>query len=86
MIGISAASSSGGRLKLSVDSSHRVTTSTPTSSHHSSRRSMLSAPARVPDGGAGAGRARPAPVAVDDDADVPRDGASGVRDAASRRS
>ena len=44
MIRSSGSSSLAGRLRLSVDSSHRVTTSTPACWHHSSSSKILSAP------------------------------------------
>ena len=44
MIRSSGASSGSGRERLSVDSSHSVTTSTPASSHQRSRSTILSAP------------------------------------------
>ncbi len=44
MIRSSGASSTAGRARLSVDSSQRVTSSTPASSHQPSRSTILSAP------------------------------------------
>ena len=48
MIFISGTSSLAGRVRLSVDSSQRVTTSTPVSRHQSSSSKILSAPLRWP--------------------------------------
>ena len=48
MIFSSGTSSLAGRVRLSVDSSHRVTTSTPLSRHQSSNSKILSAPLRWP--------------------------------------
>ena len=48
MIASNGVSSDAGRFRLSVDSSHSVTTSTPTSSHQPRTSSTLSAPARQP--------------------------------------
>ena len=48
MIFSSGTSSAEGRVRLSVDSSHKVTTSTPLSRHHSSSSKILSAPLRWP--------------------------------------
>ena len=48
MIWTSSVSSSAGRLRLSVESIHSVTTSTPTSSDHVSSSEILSAPRRWP--------------------------------------
>ena len=83
MIPSSGASSLGGRLRLSVESSHRVTTSTPSSSHHSSSGSMLAAPpgGRAPESppdGLG-----PAAVAVEHHADVLGEPVRGERSHAS---
>ena len=48
MIFSSGTSSLAGRARLSVDSSQRVTTSTPVSRHQSSSSKILSAPLRWP--------------------------------------
>ena len=48
MIFSNGTSSLDGRVRLSVDSSHKVTTSTPVSRHQSSSSKILSAPLRCP--------------------------------------
>jgi hypothetical protein len=48
MILSSGSSSAAGRCRLSVDSSHSVTTSTPASSHQPSRSAIFAAPDPVP--------------------------------------
>jgi len=48
MMSSNGPSSRSGRLRLSVDSSHSVTTSVPTSSHQPSSGSMFAAPASWP--------------------------------------
>ena len=71
MIRSSGASSGSGRERLSVESRKSVTTETPASSHQPSRSTILSAPRRWPWATSfEPDRPGPAPVAVDDHADV----------------
>ena len=73
MIASSGASSLGGRLRLSVESSHSVTTSMPSSSHQPRNGEMFAAPARWPAAASAPAALRPPAVAVEHDADVLRE-------------